>query len=295
VYTDAQTLSGLIRSRALSPVELVAAVVDRARRLQPVLNCFITTTFERAIDEARLAEAEIIAGRWRGPLHGIPFTVKDLVNTAQVRTTFGTLAHQDNVPAQDALSVARLRTAGAIMIGKTTTPSSAPARSPSSPLFGNTLNPWDPTRTCGSSGGAAAAVACGIAPLAVATDGGGSTRIPAACCGVVGIEQSVGVIPHSQAQDLFGNQTYVTPMTRTVTDTALMMEVMAGPSDLDPWSLGLSSQAFMQAVSETAGSARTTDPLLRRAPGQEGIRGCDVGIRAIADGARRPGSDPRAL
>jgi aspartyl-tRNA(Asn)/glutamyl-tRNA(Gln) amidotransferase subunit A len=246
-FTPATELIGLMRSRQLSPVELVTAVLARAERLQPVLNCFITLTPERALAEARRAEADMAAGRPLGKLHGIPFTVKDLVNTEGVATTFGAVVHRDNVPAEDAVSVARLRAEGAILIGKTTTPEFGSGPMTHSPLFGSTRNPWDLSRTSGgSSGGAAAATAAGIAPLAIATDGGGSTRIPAACNGVVGLKQSNGVIPHSQAQDLFGNQTYVTPMTRTVADTALMLQVMAGPSAVDPWSLGLRAHDYVE-------------------------------------------------
>jgi aspartyl-tRNA(Asn)/glutamyl-tRNA(Gln) amidotransferase subunit A len=190
-----------------------------------------------------------MAGRYRGALHGIPFTVKDLVHTAGVRTTFGTLAHQHSVPTEDAPSVARLRDAGAILVGKTTTPEFGSGPLTNSPLFGSTRNPWRLDRSSGgSSGGAAAATAAGIAPLAVATDGGGSTRIPAACNGVVGIKQSLGVVPHSQAQDLFGNQTYVTPMSRSVADTALMLQTMAGASPVDPWSIGLQPVDYVQAL-----------------------------------------------
>jgi aspartyl-tRNA(Asn)/glutamyl-tRNA(Gln) amidotransferase subunit A len=179
-------------------------------------------------------------------LEGIPFTVKDIVNTRGVRTTFGAVPYRDNVPDHDAVAVARLRAAGAILVGKTTTPEFGSKCLTDSPLFGRTRNAWSRERSCGgSSGGAAVAVASGIAPLAVATDGGGSTRIPAACNGVVGLKQSNGVIPHSQVQDAFGNQTYVTPMTRTVADTALMMQAMAGEDASDPWSIGIPATDFI--------------------------------------------------
>lgn len=228
-----------ISSRRLSPVEVMQATLDRAEALQPVLNCFITLCAERAMDEARAAEKAVMSGNPLGALHGIPFSVKDLVNTAGVATTFGAVPMKDNIPDKDAISIRRLREHGAILIGKTTTPEFGSKGFTDSPLFGETRNAWDGTRTCGgSSGGAAVAVAAGIGPLAVATDGGGSTRIPAACNGVVGIKQTLGVIPNDHALDLIGNQTYVTPTTRTVADTALMMQVMAGPDACDPWSIG---------------------------------------------------------
>jgi aspartyl-tRNA(Asn)/glutamyl-tRNA(Gln) amidotransferase subunit A len=238
----------LIHGKSLSPVELVRAALDRAERLQPVLNCFITLCPERALDEARAAEAALMRGDAPGVLHGLPFTVKDLVNTAGVRTTFGAVPFRDNVPTEDALAVARLRGHGAILIGKTTTPEFGAKSMTDSPLFGHTRNPWDLGRTCGgSSGGAAAATAAGITALAVATDGGGSTRIPAACNGVVGFKQSMGAIPHSQALDAIGNQTYVTPTTRTVADTRLMMAAMSGPHPSDPWSLGIPKTDYLRA------------------------------------------------
>lgn len=245
----AAQLADLIQKKQLSPVEVVQAALSRAERLQPELNCFITLCGDRAMKEAQQAEAAIMAGRPLGLLHGIPLTVKDLVNTEGVRTTFGTLAYKNHVPEHDAVSVARLRAAGAILIGKTTTPEFGCQSLTRSPLFGQTRNAWSAQRTSGgSSGGAAVATAAMITPLAVASDGGGSTRIPAACNGVVGIKQSLGVIPHSQALDVYGNQTYVTPMTRTVEDTAMMLQVMAGEDPIDPWSIGVTKPDYLAAA-----------------------------------------------
>ncbi len=236
---SATELMALIHAKKISPVELVRTSLERAEALNPTLNCFITICGDKAMQQAREAEQAIMAGKPLGRLHGIPYTVKDLVHTAGVRTTFGTVLYKDNVPEHDAPAVARLNAEGAILLGKTTTPEFGSQPFTRSPLFGQTCNAWDAKRTSGgSSGGAAVATAVGITPLAIATDGGGSTRIPAACNGVVGIKQSNGVIPHSQAQDLFGNQTYVTPTTRNVADTGLMMDIMAGDYDLDPWSIG---------------------------------------------------------
>ncbi|MEY9758174.1 Asp-tRNA(Asn)/Glu-tRNA(Gln) amidotransferase A subunit family amidase [Bradyrhizobium yuanmingense] len=221
-------------------------MLARAEALQPELNCFVTLCGDEAIAAAREAERKVMAGERLGLLHGIPVTVKDIVNTKGVKTTFGAVPYKDNVPAEDAVAVARLRSEGAILIGKTTTPEFGSKCLTDSPLFGRTRNAWDACRSSGgSSGGAAVAVASGIAPLAIATDGGGSTRIPAACNGVVGLKQSNGVIPHSQALDVFGNQTYVTPTTRTVADTALMMQAMAGEDPIDPWSIGVPVPDFI--------------------------------------------------
>jgi aspartyl-tRNA(Asn)/glutamyl-tRNA(Gln) amidotransferase subunit A len=247
----AAELARAIRCRRVSPVEATTAVLAHVAAQQPRLNCFITVCAEQALAQARAAEDAVMRGDALGALHGVPFSVKDIVNTRGVATTFGAVPMRDNVPAEDAVSVARLRRAGAILIGKTTTPEFGSKGFTDAPLFGATPNAWSPRHTCGgSSGGAAVAVAAGMAPLAVATDGGGSTRIPAACNGVVGIKQTIGVVPHSQALDLFGNQTYVTPTTRTVMDTALMLDAMAGPHPCDPWSQGRAAVDYAQAVRE---------------------------------------------
>lgn len=245
-FLSAVELRARVARKEVSPVEVVSAVLARAEALQPELNCFITLCGDEALEKAREAERNVMAGEPLGLLHGIPVTVKDIVNTKGVRTTFGAIPYKDNVPDHDAVAVARLRAQGAILIGKTTTPEFGSKCLTDSPLFGRTRNAWDAARSSGgSSGGAAVAVASGIAPLAIATDGGGSTRIPAACNGVVGLKQSNGVIPHSQVQDAFGNQTYVTPMTRTVADTALMLQAMAGEDASDPWSIGVPVPDFI--------------------------------------------------
>ena len=248
-FLSAVELAGRIAREELSPVEVTRAVLARAEQLQGELNCFITLCGDEAMARAREAERQVMAGAPLGPLHGVPLTVKDIVNTAGVRTTFGAVPYKDNVPDHDAVAVARLSAAGAILIGKTTTPEFGSKCLTDSPLFGRTRNAWHAGRSAGgSSGGAAVAVASGIAPLAVATDGGGSTRIPAACNGVVGLKQTIGVIPHSQVQDAFANQTYVTPTTRTVADTALMLQVMAGEDASDPWSIGAVARDFVTAA-----------------------------------------------
>jgi aspartyl-tRNA(Asn)/glutamyl-tRNA(Gln) amidotransferase subunit A len=248
-FLSAVDLAGRIVRKEISPVELTRAVLSRAERLQGELNCFITLCGDEAMTRARDAERQVMAGDPLAPLHGVPLTVKDIVKTKGVRTSFGAVPYKDNVPDHDAVAVARLSAAGAILIGKTTTPEFGSKCLTDSPLFGRTRNAWRADRAAGgSSGGAAVAVAGAIAPLAVATDGGGSTRIPAACNGVVGLKQSIGVIPHSQVQDAFANQTYVTPTTRTVADTALMLQVMAGEDASDPWSIGAVTQDFVAAA-----------------------------------------------
>jgi aspartyl-tRNA(Asn)/glutamyl-tRNA(Gln) amidotransferase subunit A len=248
-YTSAAELAALIARRAVSPVEAVDVVLDRIEKTQPTINAFITVCAEEAREAAKEAEAAVMRGDAWAPLHGVPFAVKDLVNTAGVRTTFGSWALSDNMPSADSPAVARLKAAGAILVGKTTTPEFGHKCFTEAPLFGRTANPWNLLRTPGgSSGGAAAAVAAGLAPIGVGTDGGGSSRIPAACCGIVGFKQTLGLVPHDLTPDGFGNQSHITPMSRTVMDTALILQAMAGPHACDPHSLGLAVLDFVAAA-----------------------------------------------
>jgi aspartyl-tRNA(Asn)/glutamyl-tRNA(Gln) amidotransferase subunit A len=248
-YTSAAELAALIARRAVSPVEAVDVVLDRIEKTQPTINAFITVCAEEAREAAKEAEAAVMRGDALAPLHGVPFAVKDLVNTAGVRTTFGSWALSDNMPSADSPAVARLKAAGAILVGKTTTPEFGHKCFTEAPLFGRTANPWNLLRTPGgSSGGAAAAVAAGLAPISVGTDGGGSSRIPAACCGIVGFKQTLGLVPHDLTPDGFGNQSHITPMSRTVMDTALILQAMAGPHACDPHSLGLAVLDFVAAA-----------------------------------------------
>ena len=234
---DAVTLAREIRAKKISPVEAVDAVLRRIEALQPTVNAFITVTAHEARAAARRAEAEVMAGGLLGSLHGVPFSVKDLLFTKGVRTTMGSFIFSDQVPAHDAVPVARLRDAGAILIGKTTTPEFGHKPLTDSPLFGVTRNPWNLSRTAGgSSGGAAAAVVTGQGPLALGTDGGGSIRIPAACCGIVGLKPTLGRVPHTQQADLFSTVSYVGPMARTVADAALCFDAIIGFDPDDPYS-----------------------------------------------------------
>ena len=237
VETDALTLARQIRTKVLSPVAVVDAVLERIEALQPTVNAFITVTADEARDAARRAEAAVMAGERLGPFHGVPFSVKDLLFTKGVRTTMGSRIFADQVPGEDAVPVRRLREAGAILVGKTTTPEFGHKPLTDSPLFGATRNPWDLARTAGgSSGGAAAAVATGQGPLALGTDGGGSIRLPAACCGIVGLKPTLGRVPHVHQADLFSSTSYIGPMTRSVAEAAACFDVIAGFDAGDPYS-----------------------------------------------------------
>ena len=252
-FASAEELAGLIRTRQASPVEVVRGTLDRIERAQPVLNAFITVAADQAMDAARAAEDVVMRGAALGKLHGVPLSVKDLVPTAGIRTTWGSRIFEQHVPDADAEAVARLKRAGAIVVGKTTTPEFGQQCLTQGPLFGRTRNAWSADRTSGgSSGGAAVAVASGLGPIAVATDGGGSTRIPAACNGLVGFKQGLGVVPQEYAQDGFGNISYITPMTRTVLDTALMLDAMAGPDPRDPLTVAREPSGFTAAAGAEA-------------------------------------------
>ncbi len=249
-YASAAELAGLIRNRTVSPVEVTRSTLERIERGQPVFNAFITIAGDAAMAAARAAEAAVMRGTALGPLHGVPVAVKDLIPTANIRTTWGSLIFEHHVPDHDAVAVARLKQAGAIVVGKTTTPEFGQQCLTEAPLFGRTRNAWRADRTSGgSSGGSAVAVAAGLVPIAVATDGGGSTRIPAACNGVVGFKQGLGVVPQEYAQDGFGNISYITPMTRTVLDTALMLDAMSGADPRDPLTTGRPKADFVASAS----------------------------------------------
>jgi aspartyl-tRNA(Asn)/glutamyl-tRNA(Gln) amidotransferase subunit A len=248
-FTPAAELARLIRAKELSATETMRATLARAEKVQAACNCFITLCAERALVDAAAADQALAKGAEVGPLHGVPFHVKDMINTAGVRTTFGSYMHEHNVPATDSISVARLKSAGAVLIGKTTTPEYGHMPYTEAPLFGRTRNAWAAGRTSGgSSGGAGVAVAAGVCPIGIGTDAGGSTRIPAACNGILGLKQSAGVVPHDMSPEVFANVSSINPLARTVMDTALMLEAMAGEHPSDPYSYGALSRGFVAAA-----------------------------------------------
>ncbi len=248
-YLPASDIATRVRTKQISAVEVTRACLARIAALNPTLNCFITVSTDVALADAAAVDAKIARGDDAGPLAGVPLHVKDLVNTKDVRTTFCSYIHEHNIPKTDSVSVGRLRAAGAILVGKTTTPEFGHMAWTEAPIFGRTANVWDNTRSAGgSSGGAAVATAAGLGPLAVATCAGGSTRIPAAVNGVVGFKQSLGLIPHDMAPESFGNMSYITPTTRTVLDTAMMLEVMGGPDPRDVHATGLTAKGCVESA-----------------------------------------------
>jgi amidase len=228
----------LIRCKELSPLELLESCIARIEELNPILNAIVTTCFERAIQEARAAETALLKAQDIGPLHGLPVAIKDLNDTAGVRTTYGSLLFKDHIPQQDERVVAAVRHAGAIVIGKTNTPEFGAGATTNNLVFGATGNPFDPTLTCGgSTGGGAVAVASGMVPLATGSDSGGSLRTPAAFCGVVGVRSSPGLVPSDRRAVGLSPFHVQGPLGRTVGDAALLLSAMAGIDHVDPLSV----------------------------------------------------------
>jgi aspartyl-tRNA(Asn)/glutamyl-tRNA(Gln) amidotransferase subunit A len=239
-YAPARILSAGIAAGRLSPVEIVDAAIARAEKLQPVLNFVAVDRYEKARVEARAATEAIARGEIAGPLHGIPITIKDNLATAGDPLTNGSHACADVVAQADVTLAARLRAAGAIVIAKTTLPELAHKMLTDSPKYGITRNPWSLTHTPGgSSGGASAAVAAGIGPLAVGTEGGGSIRCPASCAGILGLKATLGRIPAEFFPESFANFVFAGPMGRDVGDLAVMLSIMSGEDRRDPHSLGV--------------------------------------------------------
>ncbi|MBI4767109.1 MAG: hypothetical protein HY787_21395 [Deltaproteobacteria bacterium] len=236
-YTSARELARLVRRKELSPVEIIKAYIRRIETVNPMVNAFCTTTFDSAIKEAKQAELAVMKNKALGPLHGVPFSVKDLVCTKGVRTMRGSKIFESFVPQDDAPLVERLKKAGGILMGKTTTPEFGHKGMTDSPVTGITRNPWNLERIPGgSSGGAAAQVAAGMTPLAMGTDGGGSIRNPASLTGIYGLKPTFGRVPVYPAGS-FDSLSHAGPMARTVGDAALMLSVMAGPHEADSLSL----------------------------------------------------------
>ena len=228
-----------IASGDLSPVDLVEAIVARAEAMQPLLNPFTVICAEEARARAKEAEDAVARGDPLGPLHGVPYTVKDMIDVAGMRITFGSPMFEHNVPAADTVVIERLKASGAILLGITNMAECGHKGTNSNPLWGLTRNPWDPETTPGgSSGGAAAALATGCGALALGTDRAGSVRIPAGATGVCGLKPTLGVFPCPETPDLFDTTTVIGPMARSIEDIAALMSVCGGPDPRDPWSHG---------------------------------------------------------
>lgn len=284
-------LAPLIRRRELSPVELAEALLGRIEALNGRLNAICTMDADRVRAAARRAEDALARGDEVGPLHGVPIAVKDLIFTNDHVTTGGSTFYRDFVPDEDDVTVERLRQAGAIILGKTNVPEFGYGISSQNPVFGSTRNPWNADRTPGgSSGGSAAAVASGMCPGALGSDGGGSIRVPASFCGLYGLKASFGRIPlYPGCRDTrypgfsgWESLEHIGPLTRTVQDAAIMFDVLAGPDPRDRFSLPREARPFAELDEPDVAGLRiawTTD--------FGGYARCDEDVRLAVEGAAR--------
>jgi aspartyl-tRNA(Asn)/glutamyl-tRNA(Gln) amidotransferase subunit A len=274
VWWTAVELADAIRSKRVSSVEALDAVLAQVERVNPRTNAIVTLAAGAAREQALAADRAVARGDTLGALHGVPITVKDLEETAGIRTTFGSKLFEQHVPAHDHPMVERLRRAGAVIVGKTNTSEFGLIPITTNALFGPSSNPWDPARnTGGSSGGAAAAVACGMGPLATGSDGGGSIRVPAAWNGVFGLKPHHGRIPDPHFPPGWESLSAVGPLARSVRDAARMLDVASGPHASDRWSLPDTGARFEAACTgEARGLRLAWSPDLGGMPVERAVR-----------------------
>jgi len=254
-------VSRALHAREFSSLELTDAYLNRIEQLDPRINAYITVTAERARTDARRATEELAAGRSRGPLHGVPVALKDLYETAGIRTTGGGKIHSDHVPAADCTAARKLRDAGTILLGKLNTHEYAYGVTTNNPHYGPTRNPWNLEHIPGgSSGGSGAAIAAGLATATMGTDTGGSIRMPASVCGVVGLKPTYGRVSKAGVLPLSYLFDHAGPLTRTVEDAALLLNAVAGYDPLDPTTIRTPTENYTTAL------------------GSGGLRGLRIGI-----------------
>jgi aspartyl-tRNA(Asn)/glutamyl-tRNA(Gln) amidotransferase subunit A len=254
---DLTEVSRAVQKKEVSPVELTKACLARIEKLNPSLNAFITVTDTAALEAAGKAEAEIARGEWKGPLHGIPLAVKDLVETAGVKTTAASAVLKDNVPAGDAEVIRRLKSAGAILLGKLNLHEFAYGGSGILGYFGPARNPWNTAHvTGGSSSGSAAAVAACLCYGAIGTDTAGSIRLPAACCGITGLKPTYGLVSARGVIPLSWSLDHVGPMARTAADAALILQAIAAYDPQDVGSQKFPPVYYPSAIEESIAGLR---------------------------------------
>jgi amidase len=283
-WTSATELAQLIRRAKLSPVELVDALLDRIERVNPTVNAYCTVVADEARAAARAAEAAARSGDELGLLHGIPYSLKDLTPTRGIRTTMGSKIFEHNVPDTDGLIVTRMRAAGGILLGKTNTPELGCKPFTDNRVFGATRNPWSLDHSPGgSSGGAAAAVAAGLGPLAQGSDLAASIRQPAAWSGVVGFKPSQGRVPRFPNPSGWSGLSVDGPITRTVADAALMFAAIAGPDPRDPLSLPATGESW----EDLGDDFDPRDFRIAWTPDLNGAVPVDPAVASICEGAAR--------
>ncbi|MGA9173848.1 MAG: amidase, partial [Thermoactinomyces sp.] len=242
-------LSGLIKKRQISPMEVTRKLLERIEALNPKLNAYITVVHEKAMESALQAEKEIAAGNWKGPLHGIPIGLKDLIYTKEIKTTMGSAIYKDHIPDYDAAVVEKLKQAGAIIIGKLNTHQFAYGPTGDRSFFGAVKNPYNLSKIPGgSSSGSGASVAASMCFAALGTDTGGSIRIPSACCGIVGMKPTFGRVSKYGVFPLSWTLDHVGPMTRTVQDNAILLNVLSGYDERDPYSVKVKDEDFTRLL-----------------------------------------------
>ncbi len=248
-FTSAVEIAALIRAKKLSAREALAEHLKQIDRVNPQVSAIVTLVADQATAAAARADEMQARGETLGPLHGLPVAHKDLIETAGVRTTFGSILFKDNVPTKDNLLVTRMRAAGAIMVGKTNTPEFGAGSQTFNPVFGATHNPYDLTKTCGgSSGGAAVALSCGMVPVASGSDMGGSLRNPAAWCNIVGFRPSFGRVPNPSARDGWATLSTNGCLGRSTADLALALSTIAGPDVSTPLSINEPGSLFARPL-----------------------------------------------
>lgn len=251
-FLSAREQARLLRARELTSLELTELYLERIERIEPQLGSFVTVRAEEALSDARDKDA----APTKAPFHGVPIAIKDLTATAGIRTTYSSRAYADHVPDFDTAVARRLRGAGFVILGKTNTPEFGTVAFTESELNGNTRNPWDLERTPGgSSGGAAAALAAGLVPVAHGSDGGGSIRIPASCCGVFGLKPSRGRVSAAPFHSLEGLST-AGPLARSVEDAAALLDVLEGYEPGDPWWAAPPERPFVDELAASPGRLR---------------------------------------
>lgn len=249
-FLPAYKMREKIETQELTSLQITEAIIKRIEKINNRINAYCTPTFDLARKMAKKADKRMKEGKELPPLHGIPTSIKDLVLTKGIRTTFGCIIYENNVPEEDEVVIKRLKNAGMVLLGKTNTPAFGHQAVTDNPIFGKTKNPWNLERTSGgSSGGAGASVASGMGPLALGSDGGGSIRIPSSFCGVYGLKPSFGRIPHYPSSGIMWKSLdHYGPIVRFVKDAALMLDVMAGPFAGDRNSLPKSDLKYSDIV-----------------------------------------------
>ena len=297
-YVNATELGRGFADGSLSPLEVTRAFLDRIHVTDATTNAYVTISEESAINAARASEVRHRNNQVLSAIDGVPVSVKDLVFTAGIRTTAGTRVFQNFVPEQDAVTVARLKQAGAVLLGKTNTPEFGFKSSTENDLFGATNNPWNTLRTAGgSSGGSGAAVAAGLSPLSLGTDAGGSIRTPASFCGIVGLKPTFGLVPNGPGFGGASTLVHSGPMARTVADAAAMLEVIAGIDAGDRLSVESPQRGFAESLAPPAAPLRILwSPNLGYAAVDPEVSNlCESAVAAFVDAGHRVEPDDFAI